>query len=112
MPPELDARANSRGVLHIKQTKGAVGQRLVLALIGSGSDYSPDPGWKTLAGWLNSALILLWLGPSPDRTSLVSPGYGWSIGSRYLVWSGIPSPALAQPLLQLGLTALPDFGPG
>ena len=25
------------------------GQRLVLALIGSGSDYGPDTGWKTLA---------------------------------------------------------------
>ena len=90
IPLELDARVSSRNVvLH------SAGQMLVLALIGSGSDYYPGPGWKTLTGWFNSALVLLWLGPSLDRTTLASPGSGWSRLS--LVWFGIANPTLAQP---------------
>ena len=60
--------------------------------------------------WFNSALILLRLGPSPDRTSLAGADSDWSRLS--LVWSGIADPALAQPKLYLDLTILPEFAPG
>ena len=44
MPSELGDRGSSRSVLYIYRA----GQRLVLALIESGSDYDLDTGWKTL----------------------------------------------------------------
>ena len=84
---------------YIKQVKGAVGQRLVLALIGYGStsDHGAGPGWKTHVfqawlenscvqpgkhGWLNSVLILSGLalaliGPTWRTLALAGLGCPW-----------------------------------
>ena len=53
-PSELGARGSSRSVDYTYIYRA--GQKLVLALIGFGSDYDPDPGWKNLA--LNGSIRL------------------------------------------------------
>ena len=45
IPSELGARGSSRSVAYICRA----GQRLVLAVIGSGSDNDSNPSWKNLA---------------------------------------------------------------